>query len=212
MSTYKGKFIVFEGGEGTGKTTQIELLRNRLAARDFPLYVTREPGGTDCPVAEKARNILKDPENIIVPIAEMFFFHASRAQHVHECLLPRLERGDIAISDRFHASSKVYQHFVRGLLEKEEFDRTSRIATSGLIPDLTFLLDIDPAKGLQRITNRTGGDRFDSEKLEFHEKVRQGFLTLAKEEPNWVVIDADQEVNAIHALVWENVSKLLGLL
>ncbi|MFH0779511.1 MAG: dTMP kinase [Parcubacteria group bacterium] len=211
MSQYPGKFIVFEGGEGTGKTTQIAILAKKLREFAFLPYITREPGGTDCPVAEKIRAILKDPENIIVPEAELFLFLASRAQHVKQCIVPHLEQSDIVISDRFYGSTFAYQHFGRGLFDLNEIKKINEFATGGLEPDLTVLLDIDPAKGLARIAEKANDDRFDSENIEFHRKVRQGFLTLAKLRDHWAVIDADADPKTVHKHIWAKVSDLLNI-
>lgn len=214
METVKnqGKFIVFEGGEGSGKTTQIGLLKKTFGERGASLFLTREPGGNGCPIAEKIREMLKDPANAdLAPEAELFLFFASRAQHVRQRILPMMRQKAVVVSDRYDGSTVAYQHFGRGLFCRREIIEINRFATGGLKPDLTILLDISPYSGLRRIFKRNGGDRFDNEQLEFHEKVRQGFLALAKEEPNWVVIDADQSVETVHEQIWQHVAKLLGL-
>lgn len=212
MTQYQGKFIVFEGGEGTGKTTQIAILAKKLQEFGFLSYITREPGGGGCPIAEQIRLILKNPENSqIIPQTELFLFLASRAQHVYQCIIPHLQEGNTVISDRFYGSTFAYQHFGRGLFNLQEIKKINEFATGGLEPDLTILLDIDPAKGLQRIADKAKNDRFDSENLAFHEKVRQGFLTLAKLRDNWIIINADADQKTIHKQIWAKVSVLLNI-
>lgn len=210
MRQYPGFFIVFEGGEGTGKTTQIQLLHERLIQASKEVLITREPGGTDCLIAEKIRQMLKDPENReMCPETEMFLFLASRAQHVKQIILPHLESGNIVICDRFFGSTFAYQHFGRGLFNLDEVKRINAFATAGLIPDITILLDLSPRAGRTRISSERQADRFDDEKLEFHERVRQGYLSLAKSEPNWRVISADDSVDAVHNEIWDAVSHLV---
>lgn len=205
-----GKFIVFEGGEGTGKTTQIKMLLDYLKSKNQKVFLTREPGGTDCPIAEKIRNLIKDPQNKdMVPKCELFLFLASRAQHVSQIINPHKEAGDIIICDRFFGSTLAYQHYARGLFELDEVKNLNNFATGGLIPDLTILLDIDPQVGLNRIQDRATQDRLDSEALAFHQKVRDGYLALSKNEPNWVVINADQSIDEIHQQIQQKVNNIL---
>jgi dTMP kinase len=212
MPDYQGKFIVFEGGEGTGKTTQIQLLADKLKQNGFNVYLTREPGGMGCPIAEKIRALLKDPENRdMTPETELFLFLASRAQHVKKVIIPHLERGDIVVCDRFFGSTFAYQHFGRGLFNLDEVKKINDFAIHGLEPDLTILLDLPPEEGLKRIESEIKKDRFDSEKLEFHKKVRTGYLTLAKIKPNWTLIDARGTINDIHDKIWNATVELLDL-
>lgn len=212
MQNFTGKFIVFEGGEGTGKSTQIKLLSEKLAANGFPYFTTREPGGVECPISEKIRALLKDPANIdMCPETELFLFLASRAQHVKRSIIPHLERGDVVISDRFFGSTLAYQHFGRGLFNLQEVKKINDFATGGLEPDLTVLLDIDPKQGLARIKETSKHDRLDSESLTFHDKVRAGYLTLAKIKPNWAIIPADDTVERISDRIWRAVTELLEL-
>lgn len=212
MEKLTGKFIVFEGGEGTGKTTQIQLLEQKLKQNGFNVLLTREPGGTNCPIGEKIRQLLKDPENRdMCPETELFLFLASRAQHVQRVIVPHLQRGDIVISDRFFGSTLAYQHFGRGLFNLEEVKKINNFATGGLEPDLTILLDIDPKTGLDRIKENIKKDRLDSENLEFHKKVRSGYLSLAKIKPNWGVVAADNRVEIVQAAIWEKVAEILDL-
>ncbi|MFZ5364896.1 MAG: dTMP kinase [Patescibacteria group bacterium] len=210
-----GKFIVFEGGEGTGKTTQIKFLEQKLTAAGYHVLTTREPGGANCPIAEKIREMLKDPANkAMVPETELFLFLAARAQHVKQVVGPEMEKGTIIVCDRFQGSSFAYQHFGRGLFALEKVKQINSFATGGLNPDLTILLDIDPKIGLARVENgrdrnNLKDDRFDAEKIEFHEKVRQGYLSLAKTEANWTVINAEDTIENIQNQIWEKVSEIL---
>lgn len=207
-----GKFIVFEGGEGTGKTTQIKMLSDYLQSKQQKVFLTREPGGTDCPIAEKIRELIKDPQNKdMAPKCELFLFLASRAQHVEQIIQPHLQQGDIVICDRFFGSTLAYQHYGRGLFELEEVKKINDFATDKLIPDLTLLLDIDPRQGLARISERINDDRLDSEKLEFHQQVRDGYLNLAQSEPNWVTINAGQSIEQIHKEILQPVNNLLSI-
>ncbi|NQT49082.1 dTMP kinase [Candidatus Kuenenbacteria bacterium] len=212
MQNYPGKFIVFEGGEGTGKTTQIKLLEKKLQENGFHVFLTREPGGTNVPLAEKIRIMLKDPENKnMCPETELFLFLASRAQHVQRGIVPHLERGDVVISDRFFGSTLAYQHFGRGLFNIEEVKKINDFATGGLSPALTLLLDIPPEKGLERIKENIHKDRLDSEALPFHQKVRQGYLTLAKTRSNWAVIPADNTIETVFNQIWDKVRETVNL-
>lgn len=210
-----GKFIVFEGGEGSGKTTQIKLLQQKLETAGFSVLTTREPGGTNCPIAEKIRQLLKDPTNKeMKPAAEFFLFLASRNQHVEQIVKPAVSAGQIVISDRYFGSSFAYQHFGRGLFDLQTMKNINALAINGAVPDLTILLDIEPTSGLTRVEsganrNNLKDDRFDAEQLEFHEKVRNGYLTLAKTEPNWQVFDANQPPEKLHEQIWAQVQKML---
>ncbi|MBT6573593.1 dTMP kinase [Candidatus Falkowbacteria bacterium] len=207
-----GQFIVFEGGEGTGKTTQIQRLENRFKKHGHNVFLTREPGGTECVLAEKIRTLLKDPAHTeMVPEAELFLFLASRAQHVRQVILPHIKRGEIVISDRFHGSTFAYQHFGRGLFNLEEVKKINQFATGGLEPHLTILLDIDPHAGIGRIGDRRDGDRLDSESMGFHQKVRTGFLTLAETRADWAVVNADNNIEAIHDDIWRHIVHKLEL-
>ena len=183
-----GLFVVFEGGEGAGKSTQSAALADYLVARGHAVVRTREPGGT--PAAEAIRGILLDPANTgLDDRAEALLFAASRGDHAARVIRPALERGDIVISDRFMDSSVAYQGVGRDL----GLDRVAQLslwATGGLRPDLTVLLDVDPEIGLARVV---GPDRLESEPLEWHRRVRQGFLDIAAAEPDrYLVLDASR--------------------
>jgi len=186
-------FITFEGGEGTGKTTQIRRLAEHLEAVGRNVVLTREPGGT--PVAEAARAILLDPALEPDGLTELFLLEAARHDHVENVILPALERGAVVLCDRFADSSTVYQGMVRGLGE-ELVIQLNRLATTDLDPDLTIVFDLDPADGVDRARSRNaGGDgaesRLDDEPAGFHRRVRQGFIRLAELHPERVrIVDA----------------------
>lgn len=179
-------FIVFEGGEGAGKSTQAAALADFLIALGWHVTVTREPGGT--PAAEAIRAILLDNAHAgLDDRAEALLFAAARGDHAARVIRPALARGEVVISDRFMDSSVAYQGVGRDL-GIEKVAELSLWATGGLRPDLTVLLDIDPAEGLARVT---GPDRLESEPLEWHRRVRRGFVELAEREPHrYLVLDA----------------------
>ncbi len=185
-----GRFITFEGGEGTGKSTQIALLADWLRAIGRTVVVTREPGGT--PVAEAVRAVLLDPALEPDGLTELFLLEAARRDHVERIVRPALDRGDVVLSDRYADSSTVYQGMVRGI-GVERVEMLNRIATEGLDPDLTLVLDLDTERGLSRARSRNAaGDgsesRLDDEPAHFHRQVREGFLRLAEIDPDRVRI------------------------
>jgi dTMP kinase len=200
-------FITFEGGEGCGKSTQTKILHKKLNESQIPSILLREPGGT--PLGEKVRNLLKRSTSIhISALTEMILFNASRSQLVSEIILPELQQGKIVICDRFTDSTIAYQYYGRGLNRASVLEM-NRLASQSLKPDLTFLLDIDPQIGLSRKPG-AANDRFEQEQLAFHQRVRQGFLAMAGEEPKrWVVIDSTLSRPAISNLIWEKISALL---
>lgn len=181
-----GLFLVFEGGEGAGKSTQSSALADYLVARGHVVLRTREPGGT--PAAEAIRSVLLDPANTgLDDRAEALLFAASRGDHATRVIRPALERGDIVICDRFMDSSVAYQGVGRDL-GIERVAELSLWATRGLRPDLTIVLDVDPEIGLARVV---GPDRLESEPLAWHRRVRQGFLDIAAAAPDrYLVLDA----------------------
>lgn len=184
----RGVFITFEGGEGSGKSTQIARLANRLEAAGVRVRSLREPGGTE--QGEALRAMLLDPDHTgLDAIAELLLYEASRAQLVADVIEPALEAGEIVLCDRFYDSTTAYQGFARGL-SLERIRTLNEIATNGLVPDRTIVLDIDPVLGVERAT-ADGADRLEGESVAFHEAVRQGFLTVALEDPERVrVVDA----------------------
>ncbi len=177
----RGVFITLEGIEGCGKSTQAHLLSRHLEADDHHVVITREPGGT--PIAEAIRLILLDPANTaMAPLAELLLYEAARAQHVRELIRPAIEAGAIVICDRFYDSTTAYQGAGRQLPDID-FQKLHDMATGGLSPDLTLFLDIPVEEGLKRATNAAAPDRIERESIEFHERVRQGFLDLAAQHP-----------------------------
>ena len=199
--SYPGLFVVFEGGEGAGKSTQVKQLAAVLTEAGHEVVVTREPGAT--PVGARIRALLLDPATSLSPRAEALLYAADRAQHVATVVRPALERGAVVISDRYVDSSLAYQGAGREL-PQDEVARLSHWATSGLVPDLTLLLDIDPAIGLARATGSP--DRIEQESLAFHRAVRQGFLDLAAAEPDrYLVVSAELPPDAVHTAVVERV-------
>ncbi len=179
----RGVFITFEGGEGTGKSTQIERLGEYLREKGFEVVVTREPGGT--PVAEAARAILLDPELDPDPLSELFLLAAARRDLVERVIRPALSRGAVVLCDRYTDSSLVYQGMVGGL-DLGVVEEVNRLATGGLVPNRTFLLDLEPEVGMERTRRRNGAgggrSRFDEKPRRFHRQVRDAYLALALED------------------------------
>jgi dTMP kinase len=201
----RGRLIAFEGVEGSGKSTQVELLRQALEGRDREVVVTREPGGT--PAGERVRALLLDPEVELGPRAEALLFAAARAELVAEVIRPALERGAHVLCDRYLDSSLAYQGAARGL-GRGPVEEVNRFATGGLLPDVVVLLDLDPAAGLGR---RAGAlDRIEAQDLGFHRRVRQAFCDLAAADPGrFVVVDAAAPVGEVAARVQAAVLPLL---
>ncbi|HEX4427890.1 MAG TPA: dTMP kinase [Frankiaceae bacterium] len=200
-----GYFFAFEGGEGTGKTTQLKVLGDALAERGYEVVLTHEPGAS--PVGARLRQLLLDPATVVTAQTEALLYAADRAEHVAHVVNPALERGAIVLTDRYIDSSIAYQGFARGL-DIEEVTRTSRWATGGLLPQLTLVLDLPAEDGLRRARGRSGrADRLEAEAIDFHERVRAGFLELAKADPaRYAVIAAngapDQVADAVRAAVF----------
>lgn len=185
----KGFFVVFEGIDGVGKTTQARLLASSLAQRGYPVLSTREPGGTD--LGEGIRGLLLDRTLAPVPWAEVFLYAASRAHHVATKIRPALEKGYVVVCDRFLDSTLAYQGFGRGL-DLEELERINLLAAGDLVPDLTVLLDMPVEEALGRLSGRL--DRLEREDVEFFCRVRQGYLWLAEKHPwRYMVLDARQD-------------------
>ncbi|HKY62340.1 MAG TPA: dTMP kinase [bacterium] len=207
-------FITFEGGEGSGKTTQIRKLEAALAARGLPVLATREPGGTE--TGREIRRILLDEKNgHLAPWTELLLYAADRAQHVAETIRPALSQGKIVLCDRFTDATVAYQGFGRGL-DLKLIRSLNELATQGLKPDLTFLLDLPVSLGLKRAKARleaTGKSegRFEAEAESFHEKIRRAYLQLAQEElRRFVLIDADAEIDEIHRRILAATEARLG--
>ncbi|MBK7368103.1 MAG: dTMP kinase [Candidatus Eisenbacteria bacterium] len=204
-----GLFVTFEGGEGSGKSTQVARLAARLRALGMDPLVTREPGGTA--VAEGIRALLLDPERRPVPLAEALLMEASRAQLVATVLRPALDAGRICLCDRYADSTLAYQGAGRGI-DRAQLAQWNTAATEGLSPDLTLLFDVEPSLGLRRRGDAPGAtNRLDREPLEFHERVRACYLELARSQPErWVVFDASLGTDELEAQVWETLSPRLS--
>ena len=203
-----GKFITFEGIEGCGKTTQIKLLNEYLQGKGFKTILTREPGGTT--IGDKIRQILLDPANKKMhPLTELLLYGASRAQHVEELIRPALSEGKIVLCDRYSDSTTAYQGAARRV-DKKILASLDAIATNGLTPDITIVTDIEPMAGLSRVAGRGAPDRFEQETLAFHERVRQGYLTLAKGNPKRVkIVDGSKEIEEVHGEIIKVIEKFL---
>lgn len=190
-------FITFEGPEGSGKTTQARLLAEHLRQKGYAVVLTREPGGTA--IGDEIRAVLHNPDHVeMSPWTEVFLYTASRAQLVAQVIRPALKAGKVVICDRFYDSTLAYQGYGRGL-DLAALWRITRLATGGLVPDLTLYLDVPPDEGLAR--RRLGGgewNRMDQETLAFHRRVRAGYLELAGLEPErWAIIDATRSVEEV---------------
>ena len=201
----KNLFITFEGIEGCGKSTQARMLKEFLVKEGKSVFLTREPGGPK--IAEEIREILLSVENKeMLPQTEVLLYMASRSQHTGEWIIPELEKGKIVISDRYYDSTFAYQGAARKINGKL-IDTIRRYATFGLIPDITFLVDLPEEIGLSRILVKDA-DRLEQESMEFHKRVRVGFLDLAKKEPErFVVLDGNKSIKEIHKQVIYKVLK-----
>lgn len=204
-----GTFITFEGGDGSGKSTQSRLLVEWLESEGRTVVTTREPGGTELGI--ELREIVLHRRGEIVPRAEALIYAADRAHHVATKVRPAIARGEIVIQDRYLDSSVAYQGVGRGL-GADEVRNVSLWATEGLLPDLTILLDLDESLGRDRLTAaRTKYDRLEAEQHEFHARVRAAYLELAAAEPQrFLVLDATDEVEAIAAAIRDRVRTLLS--
>jgi dTMP kinase len=199
-------FIAFEGGEGSGKSYQSRHLWRRLLGNNIPAALAVDPGGTE--LGNAIRRILKNKKYPISAEAELFLFSASRAQLVREIIKPELERGRVVICDRYSDSTLVYQGFARGL-DLGLIEIINGISTSGISPDLVIFLDLPVEEGIKR-KKCPHNDRFDSEEKTFHERVRSGFLELAKKYPaKWLVVDATLSRKKIASIIWQRVSLYL---
>jgi len=188
--------ITFEGGEGSGKTTQVAILARHLVACGADVVQTREPGGTT--IGEAIRAVLFDERHRQMdPRAELFLYLASRAQHVEEKVRPALAAGKIVLCDRFTDATLVYQGWGRKL-SPDAILPLLDFAAAGVLPDATFLLDLDAVVGLARLSKRGEINRFDREAVAFHETIRQGYLTLARRQPERIrVIRADADIDTV---------------
>ena len=189
-----GKFVIFEGGEGSGKSTLIQNLKNYLDAHKVDYVITREPGGLK--LCEDIRNILKYSTEKIGLRAELLLFSASRAQLVDDFIKPNLDAGKLVLCDRFYDSTRVYQGYAANV-DDDEVMKITNFATAGLVPDLTFYLDIDPEVAFKRKGGQDKGDRIEERDLSFHYMVRDGYRTIAAKEKRFVVLDATKSPQEI---------------
>ena len=200
----RGFFITFEGGEGAGKSTQIERLARKMRAKKYDVLVTREPGGS--PGAEAVRHVLlSGAAEPFGPKMEALLFAAARSDHVEQVIRPAVERGSVVLCDRFLDSSRVYQG-VTGGLDSDFMEALEEVAINGMMPDMTLILDIDPAEGLRRATARRsasdGPDRFEKETLDIHQRRRDAFLAIAAAEPDrCIVVDASAPPDTVEDVV-----------
>ncbi|MBN2190977.1 MAG: dTMP kinase [Candidatus Aureabacteria bacterium] len=216
----KGKFITLEGPEGSGKSTHLDFLRGYLAEKGFNVLSVRDPGGTQA--GEEIRKILLNPGlRGMSDMTELLLFEASRAQLVSEKIKPFLGKGpdNIVISSRFSDATVVYQGFVRFRKSKNitYIEKLNDMVMDGVVPDLTILLDIDPIEGIKRargVNKETPAgelDRIESENIEFHENVRQGYLRLLKENPERIrLVDSSEPINTVRKNILKLVEQLLG--
>lgn len=201
-------FVVFEGPEGAGKSTQVALLATRLRAAGVDPLTTREPGGT--PMGDRVRAVLLDPDLRVDPLAEFLLYAAARAQHVAEVIAPALAAGRPVLSDRFAAASVAYQAFGRGL-DRHWVEEVNARAVGDCTPDRVVLLDLDPEVGLARAAARGRPDRLEAADLGFHRRARAGFRAQADAEPlRWQVLDATRSPEALAEQVWDAVADLFA--
>ncbi len=199
-------FISFEGIEGSGKSTQSRLLAEYLRTKGHTVVETAEPGGTR--IGNKIRKLLLEPQNHMDPLAELLLYYASRAQHVREVIYPALLRNKIVITDRFIDSTLAYQGYARGI-DPSIISTLNEIVVPDMKPWLTFMLDLDVEEGLRRNRRAQKEDRFELETIEFHERVRKGFLKISVEEPERIkVIDASHSAEEVKRKIIETFETL----
>lgn len=201
--------ITFEGIEGSGKSTQANLLRDFLSDKGYTVTVTREPGWGQLGTLIRTI-ILEERDLVLAPMAELFLFCADRAQHVKDFIEPKLKNGEIVICDRFYDSTIVYQGYGRKL-DMRLVNKAAKASALDISPDLTFLLNLPVREGLSRLKERGSITKMDEEPLEFHEMIRQGYMLIARREPERIKnINADRDISAVHeevrALVLERIS------
>ena len=196
--------ITFEGLDYSGKSTQVQLLADRVTLQDHRVLVLREPGGTD--IGEKIRKMLLDKNNDgMTEASELFLFSASRSQLIQEVVHPALDGGMVVICDRYYDSTTAYQGYGRGI-PLDVIQAINRYATGGLVPDLTFFLDIPIREIEKRMhTAKTNRDRMESNGIEFYDRVRNGFLQIAKTESRYCVVNGLQPIDDLHELIWQHV-------
>ena len=203
----KGKFIVFEGGDKSGKTTQIKLLKNYLEKRGKTVFLTREPGGTNSIIAEKIRNIILDKNHKEMHArTELLLFLASRAQHVEEVIKPAIKRGEIVLSDRFDGSTFAYQGVARKL-DLKMIEKINNWSKDYIKVDVVIYIDISPEEAKKRKRNKKN-DRLDREKKLFHESVRKGFLKQVANNNNWKIVKGIGKVDDIAINIQKIIKKI----
>jgi dTMP kinase len=205
----KGKFISFEGIEGTGKSTQARLLQQSLLGLGYEVILTEEPGGTL--ISLRIREILLSVDHTnMKPITELLLYNAARAQHIEEVILPALNRGAVVITDRFTDSTFAYQGYGRGI-DLKLLESIDKIATNGLRPDMTMLLDLDVETGLTRNRRINKTDRLELEDVEFHKRVRKGYHELAAKEPERIkVLDASVGIEELKIVIARIIPDFIG--
>jgi len=206
---YSGFFISIEGGDGVGKTTAIKTLEEKLNKNNIKYYLTREPGGSK--ISESIRNIILDKNNTEEDSkTEALLYAASRRQHLVEIVLPRLEKGELVITDRYIDSSLAYQGYARGIGIKKVL-LINTFAIDSYFPDLTFFLDLSPEEGLKRISqNKREEDRLDKEKDSFHQKVYEGYKKVIKKyKKRFVIVDASKSPDEIAEFMLDKIKKLI---
>ena len=205
----KGKFISFEGIEGTGKSTQAKLLQQGLLGLGYEVILTEEPGGTL--ISLRIREILLSVDHTnMKPLTELLLYNAARAQHIEEVILPALNRGAVVITDRFTDSTFAYQGYGRGI-DLDLLESIDKIATNGLRPDMTMLLDLDVETGLKRNRRINKTDRLELEDVEFHERVRKGYHELAAKEPERIkVLDASAGIEELKIVIARIIPDFIG--
>lgn len=208
-----GFFIVFEGADGSGKSTQAELLSSRLKGEGYRCCVTGEPGGTE--VGTLLRDIILDPEKQISQRTELFLFLADRAEHVNKIIKPALDEGQVVVSSRYFYSTLVYQGFARRLLPLPLLQRLNLFAVEDIVPDVVFYLDVYPEDGLEKATGRSssyeGGDRIEREGIELQRRVRKSYLSLARRHrKQWVVLQPERSIEDISELVYRETKRRVG--
>ena len=207
-SDTRAKFITLEGGEGAGKSTSRDFIVSLLEAQNIPFIQTREPGGT--PIGETLRDVLLSKEGTAPSVtAELLMVFAARAQHLHEVIEPALRDGKWVLCDRFTDATYAYQGYGRGF-ELGQIEALETLVQRGRHPDLTLLFDIDPRLGMTRARQRAELDRFEEEHVEFFDRVREGYLTRAKNEARFRVIDASQSIDLVQQALRELLLPMLS--
>jgi len=203
----KGKLIAFEGVEGCGKSTQLQLLAAYLRSKGLEVVETLEPGGT--PIGQQVRSLLLSPDYEIDPVTETFLFSASRREHCLQVIKPALEAGKVVITDRFYLSTMAYQAY-GGNVDLADIRAMTKLATEGIEPDLWLIVDIEPEEGFRR-KKGDKADRIEQKDLDFHRRVRAGFRELAEKRKSAVIIDGMADKSVVEVRIRKAVSVRLGI-